>query len=74
MKTQASKTPKLPHAAAAVLPATVPAGDGLPPGDRYQLNQAKGGNMKSRMLTCITAMTLLSALAIPVRLAAQKMR
>ena len=31
----------------------------------------KGGNMKSTVLTCITTMTLLSALAIPLRLAAQ---
>jgi probable HAF family extracellular repeat protein len=30
------------------------------------------GNMKSRILTCITAVTLLAALAIPVRMAAQE--
>src|SRR5260370_26767957 len=35
------------------------------------MNQT-GGNVKSRkILTCMTAMTLLSALAVPIRLAAQ---
>jgi uncharacterized repeat protein (TIGR03803 family) len=47
------------------------AGGDFPPEDRYQLNQILGGNMKSRILTCVTTMTLLSALAIPTRLVAQ---
>jgi probable HAF family extracellular repeat protein len=34
----------------------------------------KGANMKSRTLTCITAMTLFAALATPARLAAQHTR
>jgi probable HAF family extracellular repeat protein len=32
----------------------------------------QGGIMKSRILTCITALTLLTALSVPLRLAAQK--
>jgi hypothetical protein len=31
-----------------------------------------GGNMKSKALTCIVAMTLFGVLAIPIRLAAQE--
>ena len=58
MKTWTRKTPKVSNAAAAVLLAPLLTGANFPPGNRYQLNKAKGGNMKSRMmLTCITAMT-----------------
>jgi hypothetical protein len=41
MKTRASKTLELAYTAAAVLLAPTPAGDDLPPGDRYQLNSTK---------------------------------
>jgi hypothetical protein len=42
---------------------------GLRPG--YNSIERKGGDMRSRISTCVTAMTLATALAIPVRLAAQ---
>src|SRR5208283_1876696 len=71
MKTQTSKTVKLRNAAAAVLLAPMLTGANFPLGNRYQLNKAKGGNMKSRILTSIVAMMLLQALAIPVHLDAQ---
>src|SRR5207245_8757755 len=37
-------------------------------------NPHVGGTMKSRTLTCITAITLFAVLAIPVQLAAQHLR
>jgi len=41
LKTSASKTPKLPNAAAAVLLAPILTGADLPLGYRYQLNKIK---------------------------------
>src|ERR1700677_434856 len=37
----------------------------------FRNRNPNGGNMRSRILTCITAMALVAALAVPVRLAAQ---
>jgi uncharacterized repeat protein (TIGR03803 family) len=71
VNTQASKALQLTTGATAVLRTPLLAGGNFPPGDQYQLNRIRGGNMKSRILTCITTTTRLSALAIPAQLAAQ---